>query len=212
MSHDAYVLVVDDEPDARAAIVALLGTRGLRAKEYPSAESVIADLNGDGVSCMIVDRRLEGMSGLELIAHLSEIGRSMPTIVVSGFADVPMTVEAMKNGSVTVLEKPVQAEELLPAVERALKLAEAGFDRRQRKSDLAKRFAALKPEERDVLQRVLLGTPNKKIATDLDIGLRTVELRRSHIMKKTGATSLPDLIQLAIEAGFPNEVSKAETI
>lgn len=206
MSDVATVFIVDDDPAARESVSAVVESKGLRAKQFASAEQFLADFRGERQACLLVDVRMTGMSGIELQEQLVASGKKIPTILVTGYGNIPMAVQAMQNGAVTFLEKPCSQEALWRSIEIALQQAQELQQNLDRKEGLHERFAQLSKNEREVLLRVIDGQPNKRIASELDIGLRTVELRRSHIMKKTEATSLSDLIRMAIDVGFPNDI------
>jgi len=206
MREPATVYVVDDDPAARESVAAVVRSRGLQVREFESAEQFLESVEDDDRSCLLVDVRMPGMSGLELQQKLNAAGRSIPIVMITGFGDVAMAVKAMQNGAVTFLEKPCSQEQLWESIELALQRADQQQEAARRKQDLRQRFGKLSHSERDVLARVLEGQQNKRIALDLDLGLRTVELRRSNIMRKTGAASLSDLIRLAIEVDFPNDL------
>jgi FixJ family two-component response regulator len=211
MTEVATVFIVDDDPAARESVSAVVESKGLRAVQFASAEQFLADFRGERHACLLVDVRMTGMSGIELQEQLLANGKQIPTILVTGYGNIPMAVQAMQNGAVTFLEKPCSQDALWHSIEQALQQAQDLQHHQDRKEELRERFARLSKSERDVLQRVIEGQPNKRIATELDIGLRTVELRRSQIMKKTSANSLSELIRMAIEVGFPDDVPPPTT-
>ena len=202
MSENATVFIVDDDAAARESVVALVSFKGLTAKGFASAEEFLAQYDPAVPGCLVLDVRMPGMSGLHLQQVLRERGSTLPVVVITGYADVPMAVRAMQNGAVTFLEKPCQEQELWHGIERALNLEEAQQILRKQKTELEGRMATLTEDEVAVLSKLLEGLPNKRIAADLDIGLRTVELRRSNIMRKMEANSLPELVRMAILVGF----------
>jgi FixJ family two-component response regulator len=143
-----------------------------------------------------------GMSGLQLLQQLQARQSTLPAIVITGYADVPMAVKAMQTGALTFLEKPCQDQELWQAIQQGLDKEKSLQSLRRQKGEIEARLATLTEDEVAVLRKLLEGLPNKRIAVDLDIGLRTVELRRSNIMKKMSAASLPELVRMAILIGF----------
>ena len=147
-------------------------------------------------------RPMTGMSGLQLLQQLASRKSTLPAVVITGYADVPMAVKAMQAGAMTFLEKPCQDQELWQAIQQALDKEKSIQSLRRQKSEIESRLATLTEDEIAVLRKLLEGLPNKRIAVDLDIGLRTVELRRSNIMKKMQAASLPELVRMAILIGF----------
>lgn len=202
MENDTTVFVVDDDDGARESVVALVTLKGLQARGFTSAEEFLAYYNPSLKGCVVADVRLLGMSGLELLGQLNARDSSLPVVVITGYADVPMAVRAMQQGAVTFLEKPCQEHELWRAVQEALAREQSEQAHRRVRTEVEARLATLTEDELEVFRRLLAGHANKRIAADLDIGLRTVELRRSNIMKKMQATSLPDLVRMAILIEF----------
>jgi two-component system, LuxR family, response regulator FixJ len=202
MVSDSTVFVVDDDEGARESVVALVGLKGLRAEAFSSAEDFLAQYDPGRKGCIVIDVRMAGMSGLDLLQKLRARQSSLPVIVITGFADVPMAVRAMQEGAVTFLEKPCQEQELWQAIQQALEIERTQHAERKQRTETEARLKMLTEDELEVFRRLLAGHANKRIASDLDIGLRTVELRRSNIMKKMQATSLPDLVRMAILIGF----------
>jgi two-component system response regulator FixJ len=192
--------VIDDDADARDSLAFLLSTADVPASTYASAAdflAVAADVSG----VVVTDVRMPQMNGLELVRRLAELKVSLPVIVMTGHGDVPLAVEAMKAGVVDFIEKPYDDEAMLQAIHAALsrqtRQAEADGDR----ADFLARIAALSPRERQVLDGLVAGKANKVIANDLDISPRTVEIYRAHVMSKTGARSLSELVRMALVAG-----------
>jgi FixJ family two-component response regulator len=202
MEANATVFVVDDDAAARESVMALVGLKGLTAKGFGSAEEFLRQYDEGQRGCLVVDVRMAGMSGLQLLQHLQSRGSVLPAVVITGYADVPMAVKAMQAGAMTFLEKPCQEQELWQAIQQALDREAAQQALRKQKSEIEARLATLTEDEVAVLRKLLEGLPNKRIAVDLDIGLRTVELRRSNIMKKMQASSLPELVRMAILIEF----------
>jgi two-component system response regulator FixJ len=202
MDANATVFVVDDDAAARESVVALVGLKGLPAKGFASAEEFLQQHDESQRGCLVVDVRMAGMSGLQLLQHLQTRKSVLPAIVITGYADVPMAVKAMQAGALTFLEKPCGEQELWQAIQQALDREAAMQALRKQKSEIEARLATLTDDEVLVLRKLLEGLPNKRIAVDLDIGLRTVELRRSNIMKKMQAASLPELVRMAILVDF----------
>src|SRR5262245_37245106 len=202
MDPNATVFVVDDDAAARESVLALVGQKGVRAKGFASAEEFLAQFSPQLTGCLVVDVRMTGMSGLQLLQQLHAKQSTLPAIVITGYADVPMAVRAMQSGALTFLEKPCQDQELWQAIQKALDKETSMQTLRRQKGEIESRLATLTEDEVAVLRKLLEGLPNKRIAVDLDIGLRTVELRRSNIMKKMSASSLPELVRMAILVGF----------
>ena len=202
MDYDSTVYVVDDDLSTSESIVTLVRSKGLKAEVFSSAEDFLSRYSPMMKGCIVVDIRMAGMSGLEMLQKLKSPKGSLPVVVVTTDVDVPLAVMAMREGAITFLEKPTREEDLWNAIVQALEVEHSQFPQRRQFAEVQERLASLSDDEVEVFRRLLAGHANKRIAADLDIGLRTVELRRSNIMKKMQATSLPDLVRLAILAGF----------
>jgi two-component system response regulator FixJ len=200
MEIEPTVFVVDDDPAARDSVAALVASHGLKVEDFASAEEFLAARDPARRGCLIADVRMAGMSGLELQERLVARGDSLPVIIITGFADIPMAVRAMQAGAVTFLEKPCADQELWQSIQVALDSEELAESSRQKRADVIARRESLTPAEVDVLERILAGKPNKLMAVELGVGLRTVELRRATLMKKMRADSLPELVQLVLIA------------
>ena len=190
------VYVVDDDLAARDSVAMLVKSKGLAVETFESAEQFLAVVDvADYRGCLVVDVRMTGMTGLELLELLRKCDCHLPVIVVTGFADVPMAVRAMKGGAETFLEKPCLGQEMWTSISRAL---ESGARREQRNAErleVRTNMESLTEAEMQVLGLVVEGKPNKVIASALDLGLRTVELRRAKVMEKLQAESLADLVR-----------------
>jgi two-component system, LuxR family, response regulator FixJ len=200
-NEDTFVYIVDDDPGARESVAALVQSRGMRTKEYPSAEEFLAMTDRQLHGCLVLDVRMKGMGGLDLQEELRRRQVTLPVIVITGFADVPMAVRALQGGAMSFLTKPCKPEDLWQTIVQALEQYRAQRRIREQRRAVEQRLSTLTPEERLVLVKVLGGVPNKRIARDLDIGLRTVELRRSNLMKKMEVESLAELIQVVLRVG-----------
>jgi len=205
---DAVVYIVDDDPATRRSVAALVDSRGARTMEFASAEEFLAAAHDRMYGCLVLDVRMKGMSGLDLQQRLLEQRIGLPVIVITGYGDIPMAVQAMKAGAVSLLTKPCDPDRLWENILTALDRCRAVRTAREQREALVSRLMTLTDDERAVLAGVMAGSPNKKIARDLDIGLRTVELRRSRLMKKIGVGSLAELIQAVVLAGLPWEESQ----
>jgi two-component system, chemotaxis family, CheB/CheR fusion protein len=194
------IAVVDDDRDTRAATHLLLGRAGYRVRNFADAQSFLSAHQAGDVGCLIADVRMPGMSGLEMLARLAAAGDTLPTIIITGQADVGMAVEAMRAGAIDFIEKPVVPEILLGAVDRALRQASGPSERSASRTAAAMRLAALTRRERDVMTLIVAGLANKEVAGRLGINRRTVEAHRATIMKKMRARSLSDLVRLEIAA------------
>jgi FixJ family two-component response regulator len=200
MDKEPTVFVVDDDPAARSSVAALVASHGLNVKDFASAEEFLTARDPSERGCLIADVRMEGMSGLELQEKLAEKGDAIPVIIITGFADIPMAVRAMQAGALTFLEKPCGDQELWQSIQAALDYDEQAQTGRQHNAEVIARRASLTSAEVDVLDRLLAGKPNKQIAAELGVGLRTVELRRATLMKKMHADSLAELVRLVLIA------------
>jgi two-component system CheB/CheR fusion protein len=201
------VFVVDDDRAVRNGMQELLEEHGHAAASYASGEAFLAAEPPDRDGCLVVDAVMPGMGGIALLERLKAEKRSLPAIMITGHGDIAMAVQAMKAGAADFLEKPVRAEELLSSIERALDRSRDSAKHSVRRKTAAERIARLTPRERDVMDLVVAGRPNKIIADDLGISQRTVENHRAAVMKRTGVTSVPDLIRLVMAAadGAPAE-------
>ena len=196
------VYVVDDDASVRDSVLALVKAKGLIGKGFSSAEEFLSFKSFQQPACVVMDIRMPGsLSGLDLQQHMAETGHPLPVVMVTGYADVAMAVRAMQNGAVTFLQKPCSDQELWQGIQLALEKGTSNYALNKQKGEIDVRLATLTDDEQEVLTKILDGHPNKKIAADLDIGLRTVELRRSNIMKKMVANSLPELVRMCILAG-----------
>jgi two-component system, LuxR family, response regulator FixJ len=202
MSSEPLVHVIDDDEAIRQSLEFLLGTAKLAVCSYDSATAFLAVLPEVQFGCIITDVRMPRMSGIELLRHLRRMGLGLPVIIMTGHGDVPLAVEAMQLGAVDFLEKPFDDEVLLASVRTALKGSEIDSVREAERRALAGRIAALSGRERDVLDRLVAGSPNKTIAFDLGISPRTVEIYRANVMTKMRADSLSHLVRMALVAGL----------
>ena len=191
------VLVIDDDPEFRDSVARLLRTVGLHARQFSSVSDFLKADPPDGPTCLVLDVRMPGRSGLELQSELVAANRQVPIIFITAHADVPMTVQAMKGGAIEFLTKPFRDQDLLDAVEAGL-----ARDRAHRESDralaaLKERFDMLSSREREIMLRVLAGRLNKQIANDIGIAESTVKVHRVNLMRKMKARSLPELSRMA---------------
>jgi two-component system, LuxR family, response regulator FixJ len=201
MATDAIVHVIDDDEAVRHSIEFLLRTSGVTARTYDSASAFLDALPTIDPGCIITDVRMPGISGIELLRRLGEMRVRMPVIVITGHGDVPLAVEAMKNGAVDFLEKPFEDERLLGSVRSALSRSRENAERDAERAEVEARLATLTNRERDVLEGLVAGKPNKIIAFDLAISPRTVEIYRANVMTKMEAASLSELVRMALVIG-----------
>jgi FixJ family two-component response regulator len=197
MNDEATVIVVDDDPDIRDALVGLLRSVGLQVRALGSVSDFLQHGRPAGPSCLILDIRMPGRSGLELQRELAESKVSLPIIFITGYGDIPMTVQAMKGGAVDFLTKPFRDQEILDAIHRGLARDRAWLEDEKAITVLRGRFEKLSAREREVMAHVVKGRLNKQIAADMTISEITVKVHRSHLMRKMQASSLPDLARMA---------------
>ena len=208
MPNDVRVHVIDDDDALRQSLQFLLESASVKVATYESASAFLAVLpEVDAGSCVITDVRMPGMSGIELLKRLREMNLGLPVIVITGHGDVPLAVEAMKAGAADFIEKPFDDDVLLTSVRAALGRQEQASRREAERAEISERLAALSNRERQVLEGLVAGHPNKTIAYDLGISPRTVEIYRANVMTKMQAGSLSDLVRMALLAGLLGEMS-----
>ena len=209
MPSEALVVhVIDDDEAMRQSLAFLFRTARIHAETYESASAFLSALPQLKVGCVVTDVRMPGLSGLDLLRRLRELNIGVPVIVITGHGDVPLAVEAMKGGAADFLEKPFDDEALLGAVRSALSKNATDHERQAQKSAIKERLASLSNRERDVLQGLVAGNPNKTIAYDLGISPRTVEIYRANVMTKMQAGSLSDLVRMAIVGDILGDAPK----
>jgi len=197
-----YVYIVDDDEAVRDSLSVLLESRGYRVRNFGLARDFFAAAPALPMGCLIVDIRMPEMDGLELQRQLNDHSLRFPMIVITGHGDVPLAVRAMKGGALDFIEKPFTSQAILQSVEAALSRIDAADERDPAGIAAAAKLDLLSPREREVLEGLLAGLPNKSIAYDLTISPRTVEIHRARVMDKMGARSLSELVRLALAAGL----------
>ncbi|BBO33770.1 response regulator transcription factor [Lacipirellula parvula] len=199
MSEDQpTVYVVDDDAQARKAVTTLIEAMGVATIGFNSAEEFLSGYDGRRPACLVTDVRMIGMSGLELQEELIRRGVDISVVVLTGFATTPGTVRAMKNGALTLLEKPCRDDELWEAIRDGLAADRAARSEQANIGEIQARFDSLTAKERDVLSHVAAGEANKVIARRMDVSLRTVELHRQNVFQKMGADSLAELVRMVV--------------
>jgi two-component system response regulator FixJ len=199
MTSGSTIHVVDDDEAMRDSLLALLGDAGYEARAYASAEDLLAR-GAFKSGCVVSDLRMPGMDGLTLLKKLRADGSELPLILITGHGDIPLAVAAMKAGAVDFLEKPFEAEALLAAIEAGLRRQATPSDKGEDSEAARRSLEVLTAREREVLERLVAGESNKEAALKLGVSHRTIEFHRAHIMEKTGAKGLPDLVRLWLVA------------
>ena len=194
---NANVLVIDDDPDVRASVGRLLRSLGLNVELFASIAEFLGSNRPDGPTCLVLDVRLPGQSGLDLQRELARSKRELPIIFITGHGDIPMSVQAMKGGAIEFLTKPFRDQDLLDAIQLGLSRDRARRDDERDLAALRDRFASLSPREREIVIQVARGRLSKQIAHDIGIAEATVKVHRSRAMKKMKAGSLPELGRMA---------------
>jgi FixJ family two-component response regulator len=194
------VYVVDDDPAMRSSLRWLIESVGLSVRTCSSAREFLATYRDGEPGCLVLDVRMPGMSGLDLQAELARQRISIPILIITGYAEVPLAVRAMKAGAFDFIEKPFSDQTLLDRIRAAVARDEVARRHRSAREQIEARMRLLTQRERDVMERVITGKSNKVIAAELNLSMKTVEVHRAHVMDKLQAASLADLIRLALLA------------
>lgn len=195
-----FVHVIDDDDGVREALAALLESSGLSVRTYPAATAFLDELDTAQPGCVISDVRMPGLTGIELLQKLQDRREDFPMILLTGAAEVPMAVAALKSGALDFIEKPFGNDQIIAAAHGALEGMRAQNARAQDRSESARRLADLTPRERQVLEQLVAGASSKAAARALGISPRTVDVYRANIMAKTRAESLAELVRVVIAA------------
>src|SRR5580693_7363510 len=194
---DPIVFVVDDDPSIREAVKRLIGSVGLRVETFGSTREFLAVQRPEAPSCLVLDVRLPDVSGLEFQRDLAEANVQIPIIFITGHADVPMSVRAMKAGAVEFLTKPFRGQELLDAIQEAIAKDRAAWSERAQIKGLRSRYDSLTAREKEVMNLVVSGLLNKQVGAELGTSELTIKTHRGRVMQKMGADSLADLVRMA---------------
>lgn len=209
MSAEAIVHVIDDDDAVRDSLAFLLESADFSVRTYASAAAFLTEAPRLPGGCVVTDVRMPEINGIEMLKRLKAQGISLPVIVITGHADIALAVEAMKSGAVDFMEKPFADEAMLRAVRAALDRHGMALEQGQERAEIRQRLAALSNREQQVLDGLVVGHANKRIAHDLDISPRTVEIYRAHVMTKMGASSLSELVRMALIVGVSGSLASS---
>ena len=199
---DSIVFVVDDDLSVREALASLIGSVGLRVECFASPEEFLRRRRSESPSCLVLDVRMPGVSGLDLQRELARAERPIPIIFITAHGDIPMAVRAMKAGAIEFLPKPFRDEDLLDAIRQALDRDESAKVRRAEVTGISGRQARLTARQRQIMVRIVEGKLNKQIAAELGTVEKTIKVHRAHVMQKMGVRTLAELVRLSGRAGI----------
>jgi RNA polymerase sigma factor (sigma-70 family) len=199
---EAIVYVIDDDAQTRDALKNLMRSVGLQVEVFASAQDFLRSKRPDVPACLVLDVRLRGLSGLDLQKRMAEANIEIPIIFITGYGDIPMTVQALKAGAVEFLTKPFRNQELLDAIQQALERDRTTREQRAKNDELYDRYDSLTPREREVMTLVVAGLLNKQIAGELGTSETTVKNHRHQLMEKMGADSVAELVKMAYNLGI----------
>jgi len=205
MTGTPVVFVVDDDPSVRSSLKFLISSEGLHVESFDSADSFLRRKPPDAPTCLVLDVRLRGLSGLDFQRELAAKNIRIPIVFITGHGDIPMTVRAMKAGAIEFLTKPFRDQDLLDAVRIALERDRARREQEKEVADLQQRFKSLTPREQEVISMVASGMLNKQIAGQLGVAENTVKVHRSRAMEKMHAQSFAELVRMIEKLKSPSE-------
>ena len=209
MIEQPTVIIVDDDPGVREALGSLIRSVGVQAKALASVPEFLNEGRPEGPACLVLDVRLPGRSGLDFQRELSAANIHVPIIFITGYGDIPMSVQAIKGGAIEFLTKPFRDQDLLDAIQLGLARDRAWLENEKAIGALRARFETLTPREREVMALVVTGRLNKQIAYDIGISEITVKVHRGQVMRKMQAASLPDLARMADKLNFAADSSQS---
>ncbi len=196
-SNPATVYVIDDEQSSRDSVCALVQSMHFSAQAFDSGEAFLQQYDGSA-GCVVTDYRMTGMNGLELQEQLTASGQDIPVIIVTAYARTPVTVQAIQNGAVTMLDKPYSEDDLWNAIREGLTLDQQRREAKQKHAEITTRLASLNEKEKQVLDLIVAGQPNKVMANKLDVSLRTIENRRRTVFTKLDTQTVAELVALVL--------------
>ena len=208
---EAVIAIVDDDPSARRGLQRLIRSAGWKVETFASAEEFLARPRAESPNCVLLDLQLPDLSGLDLQKRMAEIGLDIPIVFLTGHGNIPASVQAMKAGAIEFLTKPADEQELLRAIQEAVERCRRMRQQLVAMSELRNRYESLTAREQEVMQKVISGMLNKRIAAGLNITEDTVKFHRGHIMRKMRADSLADLVRMAKDLAIPSDKSSAQT-
>lgn len=201
-NQELTVFIVDDNQSVRALLTDLMDSVGIKVQSYATASGFLSDYSAERLGCLVLDIRMPGMSGLELQQELNRREAILPIILMSGHGDIPMAVQAIREGALDFIQKPFRNQELLDLVNQALKICDKQQNKQQQTLSVKQQIHNLTSREHQVMQMIVDGKTNKLIAIDLKLSQRTIEVHRSNVMHKLEAQSLADLVRIVTQSGM----------